>query len=109
LRGHAKQLFVYGGLVNEHDGDFVADGIQPVARNAPEPARVRLQFHLRPARRANKDLKQVRADSSDTTTSPHIVRIVFGHGMISLTANRCRVRQPLGGLPTQIIEPAATA
>jgi hypothetical protein len=70
LRGHAGWLFVDGGLVNEHDGDFIADGVEAVAGNAPEAARIGFELDFRAASRADEDFEEVGAD---------------GHGKFSLT------------------------
>src|SRR5580700_214629 len=58
-----RLLFVNTGFVNEHHRDLVPDRIEPVARDAPETAVVRLQLHLRPAGGAYQYLEQIRADS----------------------------------------------
>ena len=55
-------LFVDSSLVNEHDGDLVADRIEAVAGDTPKAARVGVQFHFGPAGGADEDFEQVWAD-----------------------------------------------
>src|SRR5579863_7797722 len=56
-------LLIDSRLIDQHDGNFIANRIQPVAGNTPQPAAIGLQFHLRPAGGANQDLEEFGAYS----------------------------------------------
>jgi hypothetical protein len=58
-------LFIHDGFVNQHDGDFVADGIDAMTGDAPESARIGFELYFRAASRADKDIEEVRADGHE--------------------------------------------
>jgi hypothetical protein len=55
-------LLFYFGLVNQHDGDIVADGVYALALRAPETAAIGLQVQRRLVQRAHQDVQQFLAD-----------------------------------------------
>jgi len=53
------------GLVNEHDGDVIADGIDAAAADAFEPGGVGGESYLRFAGGADQDFEQVGAEGHE--------------------------------------------
>jgi hypothetical protein len=60
--GSHQPLLVDGGLVNQHDGDLVADGIDAVTGDATQAASIRLQFDFGPAGGTDEDFEEFSAD-----------------------------------------------
>src|SRR5439155_7487706 len=85
-------LFFDFSLVDQHDRDFIADRIHPMALDAFQPLLVTLQFHGLFTQRANEYLKQFLADSHKRTLVYHvgvgqdcILQADFQSGRLQLT------------------------
>jgi hypothetical protein len=52
------RLLIDCRLIDQHDGNLIANRIKPVAGNTPQPAAIGLQFHFRPAGGTNQDLEE---------------------------------------------------
>jgi hypothetical protein len=65
LAGHGlirSGVFVDAGFVDEHHGNFIADGVEAVAGDAAETAAIGLELYFGPAGRADQDFKKIGAD-----------------------------------------------
>src|SRR5690349_2037181 len=56
------RLFFYFRLIDEHNGNIVADGINPFALDALEPTLVGFHLDLGLAQRADQNLQQIFTD-----------------------------------------------